>query len=348
MTRPVSLEDLSAFNAELLALVQSGVSLERGLADLANSSKNGLGALARRLSGRMQQGESLSAALQQEGSAIPSVYGALVQAGVRSGRLTAALEGAAELAQEVRLVRQQVGQALLSPLVLLLLSFTLTLLFGVDLLHRYRDTYDSLFVAPPPWVAGLLWLGDLLQRFWWVSLIGLGAVLWSWWRSAGASLLSLTGWSAPLRWVPGVSRVIHNLQHATFARLLALLCEQQVPLPEGLRLAGEATGDRAFAARAGELAAAVERGDGSAARVQAGWPTFLQWALSQGVQGVGLATVLRQAAQLYRRRAAGGMLWLRTGLPLVCTVLLGGLITLAHAVFNLGPMAALWFDLAGN
>ena len=234
MARPVTLEDLSAFNAELLALVQSGVSLERGLADLANASPDRLGDLARRLSGRMAEGETLPAALRQEGNAIPPIYGALVEAGVRSGRLTAALEGAAELAQEVRQVRQQVGQALLSPLLLLLLSFLLTVLFGVDLLHRYRDTYDSLFMAPPPWVAGLLWLGDWLQRFWWVALMGLGAFLWSWWRSAGASLLSLTGWSAPLRWVPGVSRVIHNLQHASFARLLALLCEQQVPLP-GMR-----------------------------------------------------------------------------------------------------------------
>jgi hypothetical protein len=58
--------------------------------------------------------------------------------------------------------------------------------------------------------------------------------------------------------------------------------------------------------------------------------------------------VLRQASQIYRRRAAGGMLWLRTGLPIVCTVLLGGLITLAHAVINLGPMTALWFDLVRN
>ena len=138
MTRPVSLEDLSAFNAELLALVQSGVSLERGLADLANASPDRLGDLARRLAGRMAEGETLPAALRQEGNAIPPIYGALVEAGVRSGRLTAALEGAAELAQEVRQVRQQVGQALLSPLLLLLLSFLLTVLFGVDLLHRHQ------------------------------------------------------------------------------------------------------------------------------------------------------------------------------------------------------------------
>jgi general secretion pathway protein F len=348
MTRPVSLEDLEAFNAELLALVQSGVSLERGLADLANASDDRLGALARRLSARMQQGESLAGALQQEGGAIPPIYQALVQAGVRSGRLTSALEGAAELAREVRVVREQVGQALLSPLVLLLLSFELTVHFSAHLMHRCREIADNLFVTPPPWLAGVFWLVDRMQEYSWVSLWALAVVLFSWWRTAGASLLNLTGWSAPLRCVPGVSRVIHNLRHAGFARLLALLCEQEVPLPEGLRLAGDATGDRAFALRAGELAAAVERGDGSATRLQAGWPKFLHWALSQGVQGVGLATVLRQAAHLYRRRAAGGMLWLRTGLPIVCTVLLGGLITLAHAVINLGPMAALWFDLAGN
>jgi len=139
MTRPVTLDDLSAFNAELLALVQSGIALEQGLADLATSSNGRLAQLAGRLSQRMQQGESLPTALQGEGNAIPPIYGALVQAGVRSGRLTAALETAAELGQEVQLVRQQVGQALLAPLVLLFLSFLLTLLFGVDLLHRYRE-----------------------------------------------------------------------------------------------------------------------------------------------------------------------------------------------------------------
>ena len=348
MTRPVSLADLSAFNAELLALVQSGISLERGLADLATSSDDSLGKLARRLSDRMQQGESLPAALQGEGTAIPPIYAALVQAGVRSGRLTSALETAAELSQEVRLVRQQVGQALLAPLVLLCLSFLLTLLFGVDLLNRYRDTYHNLFLQPPAWVGWMLWIGSGLERYWWLAPLLLGAIVWGWSRSTGASLLTLSGWSAPLRWVPGVSRVIHNLQHASFAKLLALLCEQEVPLPEGLRLAAEATGDRAFADRAGQLAAAVERGDGTAARNQKGWPRFLQWALSQGAQGAGLAAVLRQTSLLYRRRAAGGMLWLRTGLPIVCTMLLEGLITLAHAVLNLGPMTALWFDLVRN
>jgi len=348
MTRPVTLDDLSAFNAELLALVQSGISLEQGLADLATSSNGRLAQLAGRLSQRMQQGESLPTALQGEGNAIPPIYGALVQAGVRSGRLTAALETAAELGQEVQLVRQQVGQALLAPLVLLFLSFLLTLLFGVDLLHRYRDTYTNLFVDPPAWVDWLLRIGSALERYWWLAPLALAAVVWSWSRSAGASLLTLSGWSAPLRLVPGVSRVIHNLQHAGFAKLLALLCEQEVPLPEGLRLAAAATGDRAFADRAGQLAAAVERGDGNTVRDLPGWPRFLQWALTQGAQGVGLAAVLRQASQLYRRRAAGGMLWLRTGLPIVCTVLLGGLITLAHAVLNLGPMTALWFDLVRN
>ena len=54
--------------------------------------------------------------------------------------------------------------------------------------------------------------------------------------------------------------MMKGFEAASFADLLALLIEHNVPYPEALVLAGEASGDRAMARSSRELAAAVERG----------------------------------------------------------------------------------------
>src|SRR6186713_2858010 len=95
----VTLDDLIALNDEIVALTRAGVPLERGLLGLGMDVRGRLGRIARTLSERMSRGESLSEALASSGEGIPRVYRAVVEAGVRSGRLPVALEGLAAYAR---------------------------------------------------------------------------------------------------------------------------------------------------------------------------------------------------------------------------------------------------------
>src|SRR3954454_9198412 len=109
----IALEDLIALNDEIAALVRAGVPLERGLLDVGGELRGRLRAIATGLGERMGRGESLPQALEAEGERIPRVYRAVVQAGLRTGRLAVALEGLARLARRVADLRRVVGLALI-------------------------------------------------------------------------------------------------------------------------------------------------------------------------------------------------------------------------------------------
>ena len=91
----VSLDDLIALTDEMAALVRAGVPLEAGMASAARELSRKPAKLAGAMSQRMQSGESLLHVLQTSPNVFPPAYVAVVEAGLRAGRLPAALEGLA-------------------------------------------------------------------------------------------------------------------------------------------------------------------------------------------------------------------------------------------------------------
>ena len=96
-----SLEDLIALNDEIAALARAGMPLERGLLDLGRDVPGRLGAMTTALGERMSRGEGLAEAIAAQGDRLPPMYRAVVEAGIRSGRLPVALEGLAGVARRV-------------------------------------------------------------------------------------------------------------------------------------------------------------------------------------------------------------------------------------------------------
>src|SRR3954469_24336539 len=127
----IGLEDLIALNDEIAALVRAGVPLERGLLDVGGDLRGRLRAIATALGERMSRGASLPQALEAEGERIPRVYRAVVEAGLRTGRLAVALEGLARFARGVAELRRVVGLALIYPLLVMVVAYTLFVGFVV-------------------------------------------------------------------------------------------------------------------------------------------------------------------------------------------------------------------------
>ena len=92
MSAAVTLDDLIALNDEMLALVRAGVPLGQGLADVGHDVRGSLARVTATLATRVERGESLPQALAASGGLFPPLYRAIVEAGIKSGRLPAALE----------------------------------------------------------------------------------------------------------------------------------------------------------------------------------------------------------------------------------------------------------------
>ncbi len=104
--RAVSLEELVALTDEMAALVHAGVPLESGLSNVSADLGGRNGEVANDLAARLRAGESLSHVLESSPSTFPPVFTAVVEAGLRSGRLSAALEGLAKSARRIADLRR--------------------------------------------------------------------------------------------------------------------------------------------------------------------------------------------------------------------------------------------------
>ena len=140
----VTLDQLIALSDEMAALVRAGVPLERGLIEAGREIRGRLGEIANDLGTRLSQGERLPEALVQSDRAMPDVYRAVVEAGVRSGRLSQALEGMAAIARNYADARRAVGLAMLYPLIVLALAYALALLFILLIAPRFVTAFETL------------------------------------------------------------------------------------------------------------------------------------------------------------------------------------------------------------
>lgn len=347
-TQRVTLEELLALNDEIIALVRAGVPLETGLADLGQDRSGALGRISSRLASRLGQGESLADALGHEELGLPRSYRIIVEAGLRAGRLTAALEGISQMAWRVSELRRRIGLALVYPLIVLMLAYGLFLLLCTQLAPRMQYFFED--------------IGLDVRLYDWLVNVGRDAYVWGWifpavivaiilwWRRSGeGSFLSGDGASARFAWIcPGLGKILKNFRYAQFADLLALLIENNVALQEAVVLSAETTNDLALQDAARAIADATSRGMDVSYGLSGytGFPPFLHWLITRRQEQEGLVSALRAAGEMYRRRAVVITEWIKVSFPVLAAIVIGGGATLLYTLSIFYPMTEMLKKLA--
>lgn len=341
-SRMATLDDLAALNREMSALVAGGLPLDEGLRQIARDYGGGVGPLAARLAEETAAGKSLDQAIAAQ-DALPAVYRAVVLAGLKSGRLAAALEGFAETASRVATLRRIAGQAAVYPLLVAIVAWVMLMallqIMGpsyewLELDHRFWFTHFQMLPR-----TGLV-LGIAVP----LILIGIAAV---WWRSS--SQASHMGqprrW---LRWVPGARRAETLGAQASFADMLQLLLGCQVPLPEALTLAAESSGSPALLQPASQLAAQLSAGRSLASQPAElrQLPPLVRTAFLTSTNESSLLQGLRRAAIVYRDRATTWLLDVAIYLPVGATMLLGLFVVGIYGALVLQPYLLTLYELA--
>src|SRR5271166_3195163 len=340
----ISIDELTALNDEIAALVRAGVPLDRGLLGAGSDLPGGLGRITSALGKRLDRGEILPDALEAEKRAIPPLYRAVVEAGARSGRLSAALEGLARYVRGYSEARAAIGVALWYPILVLSLAYGLFLALVIEIIPRFIGAFESLGLEE---IWPLRWLekvGELAPYWWpvWPVLLLLLAV--TWWRSGVAATFQTSSWSL-LRLFPWMQSMLADYEAAGYADLLALLLEHHVAYPQAVELAAEATGNSAMIAGARQLAAAVERGEPPDRAVRdlpdSAFRPLLRWTLTATREQGSLVESLRNLAPMYRKRGAFQAEKLQLFLPALLMLAIGGSATLFYALTLFVPLTSM-------
>jgi type II secretory pathway component PulF len=367
----VALTDLIALTDEMAALVRAGIPLEEGLMHVARDLARRPGKMAQQLGQRMQAGESLLHVVSTSPQIFPPSYRAVVEAGLRSGRLPAALEGLASTSRRAAELGKLSRMAILYPVFIALLAYGLFVASLIWFQPLIKQTYQDMDAPASSINLHLISLGKIAPQ-WFAVLPVIGLTLLAvWWYRSSRSATHSTIWQK----MTPMGRMIYYGRMATFADMLALMIENGTDLQRAVVLAAESSGDAQLKLRAHEMAADIERGinpslpqnqslggvnqtsnklpaaETTASRASSptsskkrGLPPLVNWLLAGGGNQLALAEGLRNTAATYHRRALRMDDWLRSYLPVGLTVVIGGMTVAIYAVGMLGP----WFDMLKN
>ncbi len=353
----VSLDQLLALNEEMVALVRAGIPLERGLTELGSEAPGQLGLLAARLADRMKAGESLAEILEKDETTFPRVWRSVVLAGLRSGHLAAALEGLSHTGRRAMELRRSMALALVYPTVIVALAYLLFLFSMAYLVPVVSRAHQDLTGSTNPVLSCVVELSRSIHI--WGALIPVATVLlfvW-WWYRAGRAMQSLRdgrrggrrflfGGFRPRRF-PSVRQSLRDGRMATFAELLRLMDQHQVPLPQAIVLAADASGDRGLSRAARTISQRLEKGEVFRSRddLPRAFPPLLGWSIVSGIGRSALDRTLATSAEMYRQRALDAARWAALYMPIVLTLVVGGSAVFTQAMIVFLPFISLLYRL---
>jgi len=327
-TAPLSADDLVFFNQQLASLAEAGIALDEGLAQLARDVESPkLRQWIEGLVDDLKRGRPIDQASAEREQGLPVLYSRVLRAGIESGELSATL---LNLNHHLRLagqMRRAIWELVSYPLVVVTLALSVLLFFFVCIIPQFKEIFRDFGTTLPGMTMLLINTADHFTTI--VLIVGLmvlGIVLgWNALRlSSGGRVIR----EAILLALPVIGRVYRSSLISSFLRSVSTAVATGIPLPQAIRLSGDATGSVTLMGDAERLASETEQGQSIFVANQSSSvipPLFgycVQVASGRGT----LPEAIAQLAVSYERRATHAQQMVRTLLAPLLVVVLGGFV----------------------
>lgn len=222
--------NLSLFSQELLALLESGLSLIEAIEGLAEKEQHDQSRyVLTRLSTSLYEGLPLSQALALQPEVFSALYVALIRASERTGDMAQALRRHVAYQAQVEAIRKKIISASIYPVLLIVVGGMVVLFLLGYVVPRFSTIYES-GGDNLPWASRILlrW-GQLLQghgELVFMGTIGISVLLWLIFsRPASKIWIMQRVWS-----IPSLGEALRIYQLARFYRTLGMLLQGGIPL----------------------------------------------------------------------------------------------------------------------
>ncbi len=294
-----SLTELAGFSRQLSVLISAKTPLVQALQAIERQTPPGawlttLTAMRR----RVEEGVSLSEAMEQFPRQFNAVSRALVQAGEAGGSLDVMLRNLAELTRQQLHMRRSVVGALVYPVALISISSIVLVGLVLFVLPRFEELFKSLGAALPPSTQLLIDISTFGRQWWWAvvpSVVGGVVGLVAFARSDGGRGVV----QRALMSTPRVGMIVRSLATARIARVLGALLEAKVGLLEALKLTRQATTLEAYAKILDEAEERITRGENFSATLAGSSliPPAIVEAVASGERSGQIGPVLTQVGK---------------------------------------------------
>ncbi|MDQ1333068.1 MAG: hypothetical protein QG552_18 [Thermodesulfobacteriota bacterium] len=232
----VSSKDVMIFTQDLATLLEAGLPVDRALSILINSAeKEQVREVVGDILRTVQGGGYLSDGLSRHPSLFSILYVNTVRAGEAGGVLETVLVRLGEFLESSQDLMDYLKSALVYPLFLVFVGGVSIIVLLTFVIPKFAIIFSDMGQALPLSTRFLLGLSDLLRRYWWLILVGMGGGYYLIRRYVRSPAGRLRFDEEKLR-LPVTRDLVKKVEVARFARTLGTLTKSGVPILQALRM----------------------------------------------------------------------------------------------------------------
>ncbi|ASK78194.1 type II secretion system protein GspF [Paraphotobacterium marinum] len=233
----ISIKDLSLFTRQLATLIQANISVDESLSTIAEQTqKERLSKILIKVRDGVREGNTLSKTMNQFPNVFDSLYVSMIASGEKSSKLGGVLESLATYIEKKNKLKSVTTQAMVYPVVLLVVSIIITLFLLVSVVPPIIEQFSGINKSLPLVTVILISISSFIINyglFIAVLLIFFYLIFRLWIKKDYAKLWLHRVYLK----IPIVGKIIVNLNSSRFARTLAISMQSSIPLLEGITLA---------------------------------------------------------------------------------------------------------------
>ena len=239
LKRGMSASELALVTRQLATLSQGGLPLEEALLAVSQQSETPrTQSILMGVRARVMEGHALADGLGDFPQAFPELYRATVAAGESSGHLDTVLERLAEFTESRQQLQQQVRNALIYPIALVVTAVAIISFMLAYVVPKVVYIFENYDQQLPLLTRIMIASSDFIRDYWMALILFIVAAVIGIRR-----LLRKDGpkrkYHAFLLRVPIVKKLTRGINTARFTQTLSILAGSGVPILEALRIAAQ-------------------------------------------------------------------------------------------------------------
>lgn len=245
----IKLRDKVTFYQLLAVMINSGVPIIRSLYVLSDQSKNPrLKAIIRQLAKRMEEGVSLSEAMEAHSSIFNEAERGMIASGEASGNLNEILHDIARQSEKAAIILSKVKGAMMYPLAIIIIMFIALFLMLTMVVPKITQLFTEGGQELPTTTKMLISASDFAITSWETIVIAI-LVLFIGLSVAKRSKKGKYTMDVLLLRLPVFGKLVRQLMISRFARMLASLMNSGIPIVKALEINANAVGNEVYKKR---------------------------------------------------------------------------------------------------
>jgi general secretion pathway protein F len=260
--------DVLFFTQELSTLLNAGVPLDRALAITGELTERPVFRyvvldVLRVLKG----GKSLGDSLATHPEYFSDLFVNMVRAGEASGALAVVFERLAEFERSRDDLRSYIISSMIYPALLSLVGAASVFVLLYFVVPRFASVFSESQMQPPLPTQIMLEASRVVQQYWWMAALGVLAAAAAF-RAYVKTPAGRLWWDGLRLRLPLLGDALRKAETARFARAMATLVANSVPLVQSIGISAAILNNRKIAGSLDSVAQGVKRGEGIAAPIR--------------------------------------------------------------------------------